>query len=403
MPPPQIDPALVFESGLAGAGTHVLLVGIGAYTSLLDGEAEHPAIADGMGQLTPPPHSVKALADWFLSDDFVNPDHPLASLAVVVSDEEPWNYQHPQRNRGAGPVPRGNIQDVVDAIHNWVERASQCQDCNTIFYFCGHGAYAGNTVLLCRDYGNVVQNRFDGSLNFDNFAVAMETKEPERQLFIVDACRTPDRTTDLLLNQLQGSGRNPITPRSLHEHGGNLARLSVHFASSALEPSYGRTDNISICADALLRALAGGGSQSEDDMWVGTNGIHDAFSTYIPRLARVAGAEQEPDRKWAKNFRISKPEHVMVPVYVTCNPEEAWQSPFSLGAACDGGASSLIHEHDPIANPGALEAEIPLVCGQYRFTAAFGPQTPFADGMRDRVLVIPPAMPVRLDIQRRNP
>lgn len=403
MPPPQIDPALVFESGHAGPGTHVLLVGIGAYTSLLDGEAENPAIADGMGQLTPPPHSVKALADWFLGDDFVNPDHPLGSLAVVVSDDEPWDYQHPKRNRGAGPVPQGDIPDVVDAIRKWVERASQHPDCNTIFYFCGHGTYAGNTVLLCRDYGSVAQDRFDGSLNFTNFVAAMETKLPERQLFIVDACRTPDPTTNLLLNPLNGSGRNPITSSPLHERGGKLAGLSVHFASSVLEPSYGRTDNISICADALLRALAGGGSQTEDDMWVGTNGLHDAFSTFVPKLAREAGAVQEPDRTRAKNFRITKPEHVKVAVYVTCNPAEAWQSPFSLGAACDGGASSLVHQHDPIANPGVREAEIPLVCGQYRFTAAFGPDAPFAEGMRDRVLVVPPAVPVRLDIQRRNP
>lgn len=78
------DPALIFEGDPKKPGTHVLLIGIGTYPYLLGGPDQRPEIADGMGQLLTPSPTVRALADWFL-DTFENPDHPLASLAMLIS------------------------------------------------------------------------------------------------------------------------------------------------------------------------------------------------------------------------------------------------------------------------------------------------------------------------------
>src|SRR5271166_2453707 len=102
------DTALFYEApNQRGPGTHVLLVGIGTYPYLIGGAEPRPDIAEGMRQLDAPSKSARSVADWFLGE-FNNPDRPLASLALVLSEPEPSIYEHGTAQR-RGPLPTGTV------------------------------------------------------------------------------------------------------------------------------------------------------------------------------------------------------------------------------------------------------------------------------------------------------
>lgn len=392
------DPALVYELKPEGAGTHVLLIGIGEYDHLIDGTKEKLDIAEGMTQLDAPPLSVKALADWFLDGNFVNAERPLASLAMVVSATEPFEYAHAGRNVGTAAQPDGAIETVLAAIRCWLGRASSDRENQTIFYFCGHGVLAGTQTLLCRDFGSATDDPFDSSLNFEKFCAAMATKAPQYQVFLADACRTSDEIIDEVTER-GGVGRRGLTASSLKNRGGTRATQSIHLATSDLAKSWGRTEGPSLYTEALLRALAGGGAQRELDMWVGTDGLQTALGTYTARLAKAAGVEQEPDRIRAGRFRIHKPAKVEVPVYLSCKPADAWKSRFRLTTS-GGSSEPRVDDHDPAAAPGRTEFELMLEADKYRFAAEFGEDTPFVGG-EETQMVYPPEVPILLPISRR--
>jgi len=393
------DADLIFiDEKVEGPGTHVLLVGVGTYDYLVDGSSENLDVADSMEQLDAPAKSVKAIADWLLDGNFHNGDRPLASVAMIVSAPDPFVYAHEASTNAGVPLPSGTAAEVVAAIRAWLARASTHRESMTIFYFCGHGIFAGNSVLLCRDYGEEPDDRFAGAINFDNLCSAMQTKIPEYQIFLADACRTPDDTIDLLAT-FNGAGLSALSPSKLITRGGMPAKQSVHLATSTLAPSYGRIDGVSVYADALLRALAGGGAQIEYGMWVGTDGLQNALGTYTPRLAKAEGVEQEPDRIRSGRFKIHKPTRIEVPVYFTCNPEEAWHSKFKL-IGLRGVDVAVDLDHDPEEQPGRNELEFLLESDKYSFSAVFGETSPYMSG-EGTLIVHPPEAPLCLPIERR--
>ena len=393
------DPAIVYENKSEGPGTHVLLVGIGAYDHLIDGNDMRDAVAEGMEQLVAPPLSVKAIADWFLDGNFRNDVKPLASVAMVVATDGPYVHVHAAATNGGAPVPRGTAGDVVAAIRAWLKRASTSRDNLAIFYFCGHGTFSGSPMLLCRDYGNQEFDRFDGAINFGGFRSGMEYQVPGQQILMADACRTPEAIPNALAG-LPNAGHSAVTPQPLDGGLPPAARQSVHFATSHLTQSFGRTAGIGLYAEALLKALAGGGAQIEEDNWVGTSGLQNALEAYCMRLAADAGLQQEPDRTRAGRFNIHRPAKVEVPVYLTCDPGEALDSGFNIVAERDG-ALALAHEHDPADKPGCRCVDLLLEPDKYQVTATFAATSSFAGGTRT-VLVHPPATPLLMKITRRS-
>lgn len=141
----------VFISGnrtnVNSAGTHVLIVGVGEYPCLLGGDSvrllDKPM---GLGQLSSPPLSAVALADWFIGRQtlgpevdepvgFHNPNAPLASVEMLVSPG--LSYQcRDCTNVAVEPTTRDNIDCSYGA---WVERAKSHAGNIAVFYFCGHG------------------------------------------------------------------------------------------------------------------------------------------------------------------------------------------------------------------------------------------------------------------------
>lgn len=179
MPAVSIDPALVFERTPPDEkpGTHVLVIGIGTYDYLIGGNHQNEEAAEGMGQVPSAANSARTVAGWFL-DHFENVERPLASVALVLAEDEAAHFEHSRCTIASHPLPNGDIGTVRDAAVAWVARASTRRDSQIILYFVGHGVYAGNSVLLCRDFARQTDARFEGSINLEAFLAALETMPP---------------------------------------------------------------------------------------------------------------------------------------------------------------------------------------------------------------------------------
>ena len=396
------DPALIFEDKASRAGTHVLLIGIGDYPWLLDGaKCKSPAQVEramGMSQLGAPPHSMRAMADWFLDPlGFSNPEKPLASLSMLLSEPEPAEYN-------GKTVPRGTIADVRSAVTKWLQRGAGRRDNALVFAFCGHGVQSGSQVLLCRDYAQNPQNRFGGAIDFKQFSIALGTRLPDNQLLLVDACRTPDFEVGLLGQAAPGDAL--ISLDDLAPRDGAPTTPSVHFATSLYTEAWGRDDGPSLFTDALLTALSGGGANFNDDWWVTTSRLHSALTTYLTRISRKEKISQRPAAETVE-FRISKPDKIAMPLYVQSLDPEVWSEKFTVRALRDA-SSPLSYDHDPaedatgencafklLNNPSLDAAEV-----TYEISAKFTSKSAFAS-LPKRIVAIPPEANCDLNVSRR--
>ncbi|MCP1469025.1 hypothetical protein J3E64_000696 [Sphingobium sp. OAS761] len=404
------DPALLFHDPSDRDGTHVLLIGIGDYPWLEDGADYDPALHDdnamGMGQLAAPATSIRRLADWFLdSQGFDNAERPLASLAMLLSEPTPARYDHP-RAKPAARVPRGTVADVEKAVEAWVERASGRRGNALVFAFCGHGLQSGNPVLLCRDYGRSRQNRFKGAIDFEQFRIALSTRQPDQQLLLVDACRTPDAEAELLGQATPG---NPLLSIfSLAGRDSAPAQQSVHFATSLYTPAWGRADGATLFNDALLAALTGGGADQTAEWWVTTSRLHSALATYLARISSQEGIVQRPAAQ-TQDFRICKPERIAVPLYITANEPDIWKEEVWIDAM-RGGALAHSFTYKPPAgtgNPGATPCALRLVNPTQRVRdVIYGVSARFAAASRfsatpEEIIAYPPEVTCELRVSKQ--
>src|SRR5437588_2955332 len=81
-----MTPFVVHEGEPGGSGTHVLVIGYGKYPHLLGGDSPY-ANPDGMGQLSSPPLSARAVADWFI-EEYHDRQKNVASVALLLSERD---------------------------------------------------------------------------------------------------------------------------------------------------------------------------------------------------------------------------------------------------------------------------------------------------------------------------
>ncbi|HWT14113.1 MAG TPA: caspase family protein [Allosphingosinicella sp.] len=391
---PARDKALVHEvAGHVGPGTHVLILGIGDYPWLIDGARENEAIAEGMGQLASPPRSARALADWFVDGKFSNREQPLASVGLLLSERRPASY------RGQ-TVPRGTIDEVDRAVGHWLERASSDPNNQTIFFFAGHGVSSPSTQLLVRDYGSKPNNRFDGAINFDSFRAAMTSMTPGFQLFLIDACRSPDSLVRAVRENSE-AGRNLLTPTRGRPDG--AAMQSVHHGAAPFSPAYARIEGVGIYTEAIIQALNGGGAQPNLRWWVGTDGLTTALSAYTIRLAAKLGLKQVPERLSGMSFKIHEPARpIAVPVYVSCVPQEVWRYPIHFQAELNGQITQE-HNHDPAADPEREDWSLTVPYREHLLSAHFPPGAPYQDVVNELLTVGLPETSLPLEIKEKRP
>jgi Caspase domain len=402
------DPSLVFNDDAKRAGTHVLLIGIGDYPWLEDGiafvAADHEENAMGMGQLSAPPISMRAMANWFLSE-FDNPDRPLASLSLLLSEAEDSHYAHPRATGGTDALPRGTIDDVRAAVAAWIKRASLRRDNALVFGFCGHGLQSGNPVLLCRDYGKDPLGRFQGAIDFEQFRIALSTMLPDTQLVFVDACRTPDPDDSQLGAATPG---NPlIDMQSLSKRDNSPALQSVHFATSLYTPAWGRPDSPSLFTGAVLKALGGGAAEHTADWWVTTGRLQTVLSTYLQRISASEGVIQRPAAQ-SQDFRICKPGPITVDLYVSSRDPAIWQEQVNIKARRGSFEKAFVHTPPAKPDPGFIGCTLDLVNPTQGFAdvvydvhALFEAGSKFGD-CDEKIIAYPPEVVCLLPVSKRT-
>src|SRR5690242_16561303 len=120
------DPSLVHMGSSAARQTHVLLIGVGTYEHLLNGPEHLAADHFGLDQLTSPPASARALAEWFI-EGFDCPDRPLGSVRLLLSEASPARFRNP-RTGAQYAVPDANLVNTRAAAIAWSEAATGVDD-----------------------------------------------------------------------------------------------------------------------------------------------------------------------------------------------------------------------------------------------------------------------------------
>ena len=312
---------VVHETEVDGPSTHALIVGVGKYPNLIGGETPCSK-PDGMRQLSSPPISARALATWFVSD-YHDDDKPLASVALLVSEEDPQPFTDPQTG-AAHDLEDPNGENIELAIKEFKARADADPGARLLFYFCGHGISQGEDyALLTSDFCSDEDNPLQGAIDFRKLTGGLKKCAASEQVFFVDACRS---NSDELIGESDGfAGRVPLLPGSRPTE--LPKRLSAtYFATLAGDKAYSRQDAVSLFTEALLRSLKGAASDNpEEDTWrVNTVRLQEAISHFMkePMFAGEVAGVQVPVANELAEFPLhqltTEPE---VPVYVGCDPD----------------------------------------------------------------------------------
>jgi hypothetical protein len=210
----------------------------------------------GLGQLTSPPISAKAVADWFLARiykpttpfGFSNPTAPLSSVDVLLSPS--GAYKRPDGN--SIDVDIADKAHVEQSFEQWRQRLVGNPASIGVMYFCGHGVMSANQYLLTADFGDNPGNPWSKAFDLSLTVRALEREVPGPLYFLVDACRQVPKTFAATL------GANPQALRvvQLNKPLVNSSRLELQAAGEGAL-AFAVPNKVSRFTDALLRALSG--------------------------------------------------------------------------------------------------------------------------------------------------
>jgi hypothetical protein len=366
------------------AAAHALVIGIGRYEWLSGGKQKKLFSGrEGMGQLTSPPLSARAFADWLL-DTYDNPDAPLCSVDLLVSDAKQVHV----RDGKELAIQPATADNVVKAIRAWVDRATRPNDL-FFFFFSGHGISAGTQMtLLCEDFGSDEHDPLEQAIDFTGFHQGMDFATARRQCYFVDACQVA--TATVLDSAGNHYGRTGMQPKGPHNP---LARQAPVFQSTvAGQLAYGRPHRSSYFTEALLRAFEGPASGDDDDgktWWVQTSALNRALPVLLRRMDPPEGLIEQAPTTFLSNFPLHrlKDRPQKIPVDVWCDPEGM------TAQAVLSYASGEAHGARP--KPAPTPWRVDLVEGSYAFEARFS--APAATYTRAAVEVRPHYRPVRIE------
>jgi hypothetical protein len=347
------------KEAAAKPGTHALVIGIGRYPWLVGGKGR-PRFAqhDGMAQLTSPPASARAFATWLLGT-YDNPDAPLASVDLLLSDTRDQRFKAGRRSI---PVESATFANVARAIRDWARRGARADDL-LVFFFSGHGiAAAMQTTLLCEDYGEDELAPLARAIDFTKLHIGLDRVKARRQCFFVDACRV---ATSTVLETFDNFGQPVVDPISSHSP--RPRQAPVFQSTLAGQLAYGRKGRPSYFTEALLRAFEGPASDNDRDgitWWVQTTALVRALPHLLARV--VTGPGQEPQQAPASDvsnfpFHRLKQRPARIPVDVSCLPDDRTAKAV---LSCAGTSGKLRR-----GSPSAKVWQLDLAEGRYTFQA----------------------------------
>lgn len=405
-------PSVVFEDPTKERGTHALVLGVGHYPHLPGGGAQLNLPAEGLGQLSAPPLSARRLAAWLL-ESFHQPEMPLRSVSLLLSEPTPKPFawivdaegrrqvvpdgasapaeRPPQDPRSNDAVAMADYASLQEAARHWFARGNEHADNQLLFFFCGHGlGDASDVALLLRDFGGDPMGGLTGMLDLRVLRLAMRRCKARKQVWFIDACRTPSSTIAGAEGYL---GESPIKPGVVPT--GSPCISPLFHSTIQGRKAFGRPGNVTLFTEALLGALEGGGSLDlqGDGVWHVTPGVlHQSLVIPLKRAAREYGELQIPATdSLTEDFSI----HVLrgpprVPVYILCSPEEATNM---ASLRCASVSNEQVKTRQPM--PGVWR--LALSQGRYSFAATFAPGAPWKSIAKD-VDVRPPTREFSLGV-----
>lgn len=327
-------------------GTHVLIVGIGAYTHLIGGtdQADNPLC---MEQLSSPAVSARAMINWFLgpildaaAPGFRNQASPLLSLEALIASEQPEVVQSID-----GPVPLdgGRLDEVRVAYERWRTRLIAHPGSTGIFYFCGHGLSATQQYALCQDllcnegvpYEKVFE--IEGTLH----SLCKEAADCDIH-FWFDACRTIEPAL------LFGPGRpyplrqlDPLKPSVERSH-------SLLQATGTGMPAFSKKEKPSRFTQALLNSLSGyAGASRPGNRWeVGSAELHKSVGAFLAAENKSAKRKQScAHETWGEgNAIVELDGPPKVKLFLDLSPEAMKPHGQLFYQQCNGAAQKSVHQ-----------------------------------------------------------
>jgi hypothetical protein len=315
--------SLIYEQDIQDPATHALVIGVGYYAHLPGGEGEEFPEHEDLEQLTSPPESARAFANWLLTT-YHNPDKPLATLEMLISADDNAPFELPGGEEK--PVEAAKFDQVSAAINRWIDRGDKDKDNLMVFFFCGHGVSRGYaTSLLMEDFGKNKRNPLDHALSFREFYNGMDICKARQQCYFIDACRS---ASPELITRYDNYTGQPVIPGSAEIGKNGFRSAPIYYATVAGSNAYGRTNQPSMFTESLLKALGGAGSndlEEEGSFRVDTDTLNQGLDHLLRRAAsdtRGIGQVISVDElvKFTLHYLREDP---VIPVTIGCKPRKA--------------------------------------------------------------------------------
>jgi Caspase domain len=404
------DAALVFLDDRYGSqlpGTHVIVLGVGHYEYGKNGSSRSPnTIACDLNQLTSPPHSAFAIADWFIQS-FRHPAKPLASVSLVVS-EDTANAYTPRPTAGAinkAPAtgntsgsyspPVADLAATEAAAYEWSQRLKANHDNMAVFYFCGHGVSSGQqAALLLRDFGEPGKD-FVGAIDVNLLLGTMKNSPVVQQVFLFDCCRTI--ADDLYENEATIGSRILSLPARNRGHVVPEQQF-VLFPSLDGEEAFGIKDETTVFTRSLIDALSFAAADVSTGTWLINTGN---LLTAVDRLVRCRVPashvnRSKPNSPNATSFDLNEIEPpTKARSFVTLSDPKHWGKATIQCVEPSSGRIESSIDTSTIATERCGRFDVDA--GRWRFAGNISQQPPTTIKALERHIILPVAY-VKLDV-----
>jgi hypothetical protein len=271
---------------VGGPQAHVLIIAVGRYPYLSGGSEPMTPGLPLLGQLNSPPVSARTMADWFTGGTYLNPNVPLGSVEMLLSDASGQQYTLP--GGATVEIEDATMSRIQRAFTDWYNRCNADPGNLAFFYFCGHGLQKDAAILLPEDFAQNQLNPWFTAIDFDRTYRGMEQCAAQTQFYVIDACRNWSTS---MLQDLDVEGQTLKRTIIGQQQQRTAPRL---FATANGLPAFGDTGGVSRLTSALIECLNGSGAERQNGRWsVLTSSLGEA----VQKLVNIKNSELLPQQR----------------------------------------------------------------------------------------------------------
>lgn len=285
------------------------------------------------------------------------------------------------------------ISAIEAACDDWTDRLKEDSRNVALFYYCGHGFYAGDTLLSAQDLASRANDPAGATINFGAFHEGMRRFDLDAQLFLLDTCSSPagwipnQRGGPLGRALVQLQRGDPMHPHARMRSEATAPGTAAHYPPSGA-PYFSR-----VLRGALADDL--GCTQDPSGKWVTS---HTSLGNAINELLehelkgrKLTGTQIPTHRVEGGAFVVHHPSKPPdVPVHTTTDPRQAIRRA-TLTISSPGG----VH----VAGPARVNDYVwsnRVAPARYDLSASFPPNS-FTGTVRP-IDVAPPMRPYTLKV-----